>query len=247
MNRRLLTICVAFTAASLLTCLCLALPAFAQVPAPTPAPGPSLAQFFTYMMIAALAVGCVGGLLERIGQRNTNGLAYRIGNVLAGLGSDLFSVVSAFRPSAPGGGGGGTRIAAPVFDIKTPSGPTPPAVARGRLAGLVLVAGVLLVAVGGIGANCSGTIDPKTQNEITTATQLGVCIEDTYANDSQKVPKPGYLQIAIDIGATCGADVPVLVNAFGSKTDADHVAVVNAAKADPAAMHAAAASFKRGH
>jgi hypothetical protein len=103
---------------------------------------------------------------------------------------------------------------------------------------------VLIVASASLGANCNGTIDPKTQAEIQAALVLGDCIETQYAIDSQKQPPVAPLQIAIDIGAVCGADVPTLVNTFSQKADAGHIAVVTAAQANAGAINKAAAAAR---
>jgi len=54
------------------------------------------------------------------------------------------------------------------------------------------------------------------------------------------------VQIAIDEGATCGADVANLVTLFGSSPVAGKVAVAQAAQANAAQVHAAALTHQ-GH
>jgi len=110
---------------------------------------------------------------------------------------------------------------------------------------LALACGLLAVGAS-TGANCNGTVSPQTQAEIQAALVLGDCIESVYAADSAKVPAVTPVQIAIDEGATCGADVANLVTLFGSSPVAGKVAVAQAAQANAAQVHAAALTHQ-GH
>jgi hypothetical protein len=120
---------------------------------------------------------------------------------------------------------------------------------NGRMvAGLACMFVVLSTQVIAVETGCTnGQINPQTQAEIVAAEELGACVESTFAADSQKSPPPTAEQIAIDEGVACGADLADLVALFGSSQIAARSAVAKAAQANPAAIHAAAASRSARH
>lgn len=121
-----------------------------------------------------------------------------------------------------------------------------------RLGQAVSVGGIV-AALLGLGAMCAvagvgcGGLTPQTQAEIQAGIVLGDCIESVFAADTAKTPPSSAVQIAIDEGNTCGADVGNLVSLFGNSTNAQKVDVAKAAQANADAVHLAATHFHAAH
>jgi hypothetical protein len=113
-----------------------------------------------------------------------------------------------------------------------------------RLAGVAIVVGFFAVGAS-TGASC--TVTPQSQAEINAAIVLGDCIESTYATDSQKVPAPTPIQIAVDEGTICAADAAQLAQLFMTSSDAGKVAVAKAAQDHPEVVAQAKAQHQAKH
>jgi hypothetical protein len=100
--------------------------------------------------------------------------------------------------------------------------------------------GVLVLAVAGFGANCQPP-SPQVVNDVNGGLTLGACMWGVYAHDEAQAPPAPWSQVAVDMGATCGADVVQIVTLFGSSSPLGQAAVANAG-----AVHAAAAQHT-GH
>jgi hypothetical protein len=161
------------------------------------------------------------------------GAQARVGSVVGGLTNavDEGSKLAAHRESAYRRSHiVGTRLAWPLW-------------LQRLVVATTTFVGVGLIVALGVGANCDG-ITPQTQAEIQAAEVLGACVEQVYVDDTAKTPPVAPLQIAVDEGTVCGADVGTLINTFGASSDPGKEAVVQAAQANASLVHSAAIAHK---
>lgn len=130
------------------------------------------------------------------------------------------------------------------IDVDPPETKVIPPGTHNRIAALGLG---LFVIVFCTGASCQ--VPPQTQAEINASIELGACMENVYATDSQKTPPTSMEQIAIDEGTVCGADAAQVITVF-SQPAANRPAIpalVEVAQHLPDSINNAAKAHHAGH